>query len=124
MSIATLLREPAIANFRAGTFEFTLITMHSIFGDTKAERKAEAEFPDEGLHRGTGADPDEQDVSLLRDFNLPPEDTAFADRAGSLMRLITGTRHTTISENAKCRSTTTFVRPRGCQRIRRLEWRR
>ena len=41
------IREPAIADFQAGTFDFTLITIHSIYGDRKAERRAEAELLDE-----------------------------------------------------------------------------
>ena len=39
--------EPAVADFQAGTFDFTLITIHSIYGDTEAERRAEAELLDE-----------------------------------------------------------------------------
>ena len=41
------IREPAVADFQAGTFDFTLITIHSIYGDRKAERRAEAELLDE-----------------------------------------------------------------------------
>jgi len=94
------IREPAIADFRAGTFDFTLITIHSIFGDTKAERRAEAELLDEVYDSVQDADPDEQDVILLGDFNLPPGDAAFNDLAAILTPLITGTRYTTIAENA------------------------
>mgnify|MGYP001147675058 CR=1 FL=1 len=39
----------------------------------------------------------EQDVILLGDFNLPPEDAAFADLTAILEPLITGTTYT-ISE--------------------------
>ena len=94
------IREPAIADFQAGTFDFTLITIHSIYGDRKAERRAEAELLDEVYAAVQDADPLEQDVILLGDFNLPPEDAAFADLKAILEPLITGTRYTTISENA------------------------
>ena len=40
------IREPAAADFQAGTFDFTLITVHSIFWGYKAERRAEAELLD------------------------------------------------------------------------------
>ena len=95
------IREPAIADFQAGTFDFTLITIHSIYGDRKAERRAEAELLDEVYAAVQDADPLEQDVILLGDFNLPPEDAAFADLTAILEPLITGTSYTTISENAK-----------------------
>ena len=78
-----------------------MITIHSIYGDTKAERRAEAELLDEVYAAVQDADPLEQDVILLGDFNLPPEDAAFADITAILEPLITGTRYTTISENAK-----------------------
>ena len=95
------IREPAVADFQAGTFDFTLIAIHSIYGDTKAERRAEAELLDEVYAAGQDADPLEQDVILLGDFNLPPGDAAFANLKAILEPLITGTRYTTISENAK-----------------------
>ena len=71
-----------------------------IYGDRKAERRAEAELLDEVYAAVQDADPLEQDVILLGDFNLPPEDAAFADLKAILEPLITGTRYTTISENA------------------------
>ena len=53
------------------------------------------------MPRSRTVDPLEQDVILLGDFNLPPEDAAFADLTAILEPLITGTSYTTISENAK-----------------------
>ena len=46
-SADVFIREPFIASFQAGQFDFTLITMHAIFGSTKGERRAEAEMLDE-----------------------------------------------------------------------------
>ena len=34
------IREPFLASFRAGSFDFTLITIHVIFGDGVADRRA------------------------------------------------------------------------------------
>ena len=44
------IREPFWASFRAGEFDFTLVTIHSIFGDSKRERRAEALLLD-GVYR-------------------------------------------------------------------------
>jgi len=41
------IREPAVADFRAGHLRLHTDYIHSIFGDTKAERRAEAELLDE-----------------------------------------------------------------------------
>ncbi len=41
------IREPFIASFRAGSFDFTLITIHVIFGSSKSQRRAEAMVLDE-----------------------------------------------------------------------------
>ena len=95
------IREPYIASFRAGQFDFTLVTMHSIYGDAKADRRAEALLLDDVYAAVQEADPGEQDVILLGDFNLPPEDQGFAELATFLTPLFTGNRYTTISENAK-----------------------
>mgnify|MGYP002035361279 CR=1 FL=1 len=94
-------REPYVASFRASNFDFTLITMHSIWGDSKAERRAEALLLDDVYRSVQDADPNEQDVIVLGDFNLPPEDYAFAEMVEVLTPLFTGDRYTTISENAK-----------------------
>lgn len=67
-------REPFVASFRAGNFDSTLITMHSIWGNSKNERRAEALLLDDVYRAVQNADPNEQDVIVLGDFNLPPED--------------------------------------------------
>ena len=63
---------------QSSRFDFTLITMHSIFGDTKAERRAEVMILDDVYQVVQEADPAEQDVILLGDFNLPQEAHGFA----------------------------------------------
>ena len=92
------IREPFWASFRAGEFDFTLVTIHSIFGDSKRERRAEALLLDDIYQRVQGADPDEQDVMILGDFNLPPDDSGFSELAALLTPLFTGEIRTTISD--------------------------
>ena len=92
------IREPFWASFRAGEFDFTLVTIHSIFGDSKRERRAEALLLDDIYRLVQGADPDEQDVMVLGDFNLPPDDPGFAALAALLTPLFTGEMRTTISD--------------------------
>ena len=94
-------REPFVASFRAGNFDFTLITMHSIWGDSKDERRFEALLVDDVYRAVQDGDPNEQDVIVLGDFNLSPEDHGFAEMLAMLTPLFTGNRYTTISENAR-----------------------
>ena len=71
------IREPFVAHFRTGTFDFTVITIHSVYGDSKAPRRAEAALLDDVIdyvERENGA---EEDVILTGDFNLPCDDEAW-----------------------------------------------
>ena len=45
------IREPFIANFKAGGFDFTLITIHVLYGDTVADRRAEIMLLDEVVNQ-------------------------------------------------------------------------
>ena len=56
-------REPYVASFRAGNFDFTLITMHSIWGDSKDERRAEALMLDDVYQLVQDADSNEPRLS-------------------------------------------------------------
>ena len=94
----TFIREPFWASFRAGQFDFTLVTTHSIFGDSEIERRAEALLLDDLYQQVQGADSEEQDVMILGDFNLPPDDSGFAELAALLTPLFTGEIRTTISD--------------------------
>ena len=92
------IREPFYASFRAGGFDFTLITIHSIFGDTVGDRRAEGLLLDDIYRAVQGADPEEQDVILAGDFNLPPEDAGMAEVDAVLDPVFTGAIRTTISD--------------------------
>ena len=52
-----LIRPPFWVSFRAGNFDFTLITIHSIFGDRIGERRAEAALMAEVWQTVQDADP-------------------------------------------------------------------
>ena len=69
-----LIREPYAGTFAAGEFDFTLCTIHLLFGDSRRERREELVFMDEIVESVQTANGDEQDVILLGDFNFPPDD--------------------------------------------------
>jgi len=94
------IREPYIATFRAGNFDFTLITIHVLYGSSTAERRAEAMLLDDVYRAVQDSDPLEQDVILLGDFNLEPEDEGFAELTPILTPLFTGDIRTTITQTS------------------------
>ena len=65
-------RSPYIASFRAGHFDFILITAHIRWGDSEADRsgelKALAEWIDQKI-KDQGWD--DKDIILMGDFNIP-----------------------------------------------------
>ncbi|MBW1765001.1 MAG: endonuclease/exonuclease/phosphatase family protein, partial [Deltaproteobacteria bacterium] len=68
------IREPFIGSFRADNFDFTLVTIHLLFGKNKADRRQELILLDEVLQvvqQGNGA---EADVILLGDYNFGSND--------------------------------------------------
>jgi len=62
-------REPFFASFRAGAFDFTMITVHITWGDAASERTAECERLEAVWQHVQGADPLENDLILVGDFN-------------------------------------------------------
>ena len=68
------IREPYAGTFSAGEFDFTLCTIHLLFGDSQADRRRELVYMDEVVRSVQSANGDEQDVILLGDFNFPPDD--------------------------------------------------
>ncbi|KAA3618259.1 MAG: hypothetical protein D8M58_21785 [Calditrichaeota bacterium] len=93
------IREPFYASFISGNFDFTVITMHSIFGHSKEERRKEARLLDEVYAFVQNENGVEQDVILCGDFNLKASDAAFDDLRNiySMQELISG--GTTIKES-------------------------
>ena len=72
------IREPFYAKFRAGEFDFWAITIHSIYGDIVADRRAEALVLDD-VYRFVQDLDGENDILLMGDFNLPPDDKGFEE---------------------------------------------
>ena len=93
------IREPFGALFQAGEFDFYAVTVHSIFGDSIRLRRAEAALLDD-VYRAVQDRDEENDILLLGDFNLPPDDEGFAE-----LRTVTGifplnsTKPTTIRDS-------------------------
>lgn len=93
-----LIREPYIAHFRASDFDFTLITIHSIYGDSISDRRTEIALMDEVVGLVDAANGAESDVILLGDFNMPADDYSW--NMGTYQNLIQETTKTTITDTS------------------------
>jgi len=72
------VREPFFATFRAGVFDFTLVTVHVVWGDSTSPRATECRRLVSVWDRIQGLDPSEDDLILLGDFNRDsPTNIAF-----------------------------------------------
>jgi len=71
------VREPFCGSFRAGTFDWTLCTVHILFGANKAARRPELLLLDDVYRaaRDAGA---EKDVIICGDFNFGPDDAGWS----------------------------------------------
>ena len=70
------IREPFSAMFKADEFDFYVINIHSIYGDSLSERREEARKL-AGVYAVVQSRDSENDVLLMGDFNLGPEDNGF-----------------------------------------------
>ncbi len=68
------IREPYFATFKSGNFDFTLVTVHVLFGDSKKDRRPELMELADVYEYLQSKDQDEQDIILLGDFNMSPSD--------------------------------------------------
>ena len=96
------IREPFYTTFKAGNFDFTLVTIHVLFGSSKKARRPEIKELATVYNKIQDEDPTEQDIILLGDFNFPPTDKGFNDlRAISTMTfLIEPPVKTTITDTS------------------------
>ena len=96
------IREPFYATFDSGEFDFTLLTIHVLFGDSEAERRPEIEELASVYQAVQDADPAEQDVILMGDFNFPPDDEGFSNLKAvpTMTFLIAPPAKTTISDTS------------------------
>jgi endonuclease/exonuclease/phosphatase family metal-dependent hydrolase len=71
---STFFRKPYYANFRARNFDFTIIGIHVIWGDTVEERRKEIKRLADVYRVIQDGDTKENDVILVGDFNRNPDD--------------------------------------------------
>ncbi len=71
------IRDPAIASFSAASFDFTLVSIHVVFGDSASDRRAEISYLDDVVELVNTQNGSEQDVILLGDFNMNAEDPSW-----------------------------------------------
>jgi len=69
------IREPYYATFQSGKFDFTIVAIHIIWGNSVAKRRAEILKLADVYNQIQALNPSEQDVILAGDFNREPNDT-------------------------------------------------
>lgn len=70
-------RDPFIATFKSGNFDYTIILIHTVFGDNISERRGEAAELAAVFMAVQDEDPKENDIILMGDFNLPASDAGW-----------------------------------------------
>lgn len=70
-------RPPYAADFKIGKFDFTFVLVHSIFGKSEKQRRAEAFKMWKVYEYFQEKNRDENDVIIAGDFNLPAFDESF-----------------------------------------------
>ena len=71
------IREPFAARFKSNNFDFIYIICHSIFGETEKNRIIEASSYEKVYSYYSNLLPEEDDIIIAGDFNLPARDLAF-----------------------------------------------
>jgi len=72
------MREPFFAKFKAENFDFYVISIHAVYGDSITKRRAEALLLDD-IYLTVQNLNDENDIIILGDFNLSPDDKGFVE---------------------------------------------
>ena len=99
------VRDPYWATFRAGTFDFSVIAVHVVWGDTVAGRRAEVMALADVYQYVQDANGDEDDVLLVGDFNREPNDTM---AYGNLMALPSMTHLFRLPEKSHIRDSSLY----------------
>ncbi len=96
------IREPYFASFRAGEFDFTLLTIHLLYGKSERDRRPELEELARVYAYVQDADPGEQDIILLGDFNFDPGDRGWdgLSRLPTMTALLNEPIKTTITDTS------------------------
>ena len=74
---SSLLREPYGATFQIGNFDFTLVLVHTIYGNNESQRKAENFKMVDVYNYFQDRDEKENDIFIAGDFNLYALDESF-----------------------------------------------
>ena len=98
-------RDPYWATFRAGEFDFSVIAVHVIWGDTVGPRKAEVKALAEVYEYVQEANGDEEDVLLVGDFNRNPND---ADAYSRIMAIPSMTRLFELPQKSHIRDSSLY----------------
>jgi endonuclease/exonuclease/phosphatase family metal-dependent hydrolase len=92
------IREPFVALFKAGEFDFYAINIHSIYGDSVSERRFEAKKL-AGVYAVVQSRDGENEVLLMGDFNLAPDDSGYQSlKAIPNMVVVNGKLPTSIKD--------------------------
>jgi len=96
------IREPYYATFKSGKFDFTLITIHTLYGKSENLRRPEIEALKKVFTAVEAENPKEKDVILCGDFNFPPTDKGFNNLKSlpGMMFLIVPPEKTTITDTS------------------------
>jgi endonuclease/exonuclease/phosphatase family metal-dependent hydrolase len=70
-------REPYYASFQSHNFDFTLVTIHLLYGENEQQRRRELTHLAKIYDIIQQDNPQEQDVIVLGDFNFPPQDVGW-----------------------------------------------
>ncbi|RKU16481.1 YHYH domain-containing protein [Candidatus Poribacteria bacterium] len=82
------IRDPYWATFRAGEFDFSVIAVHVVWGDTVGPRKAEVRALADVYRYVQKANGAEDDVLLVGDFNRNPDDTESYSRIMAIPSMV------------------------------------
>ena len=99
------VRDPYWATFRAGKFDFSVIVVHVVWGDSVAGRRAEIMALAEVYQYVQDANGAEDDVLLVGDFNREPNDTM---AYGNLMALPSMTHLFRLPEKSHIRDSSLY----------------
>ena len=98
-------RDPYWATFRAGEFDFSVIAVHVIWGDTVGPRKAEVRALADVYRYVQEANGVEEDVLLVGDFNRNPND---AEAYGPIMAIPSMTRLFDLPQKSHIRDSSLY----------------
>ena len=103
--IDNFIRDPYWATFRAGEFDFSVIVVHVIWGDTVGPRKAEVRALADVYRYVQEANGVEEDVLLVGDFNQNPDD---AEAYGPIMAIPSMTRLFDLPQKSHIRDSSLY----------------